>query len=160
MRSWIYEAGSLTARLRAGCGAEFGVTVLRQWWERPFRGEIQALGLRGHRRALVREVLLHRAGTPLILARSIIPPEALKGVQCRLANLGNRPLGELLFSYPKLRRENLNLARIEPELWRLPLLAEGGVTIKSTVWGRRSRYVVASGHVLVCEFFLPDVLDL
>ena len=156
--SWLYETGSLTARLRAACGPGLAVKVLRQRWDRPFAGESLALGLQHYRHALVREVMLHCDGHPLVFARSVIPPEALSGIQCRLAHLGERPLGELLFSYRKLSRLRLELARISVKDWRkacLPLTqAEGDV------WGRRSLYGVARGQVLVCEFFLPAVLDL
>lgn len=156
--SWLYESGSLTARLRAACGAGFAVKVLGQRWERPYAGEARALGLPLHRRALVREVILHCHGVPLVMARSVIPPEALRGVQCRLAHLGERPLGELLFAYRKLSRLRLEFARITAADWRdsARLLAQA----EGEVWGRRSLYGVARGEILVCEFFLPRVLTL
>jgi len=94
----------------------------------------------------------------VVLARSIIPQEALRGGQCRLAHLGDRPLGELLFSYRKLKRESLELARIDPLYWCGPLVEQLGLS--ADVWGRRSVYTVAKGRVLVCEFFLPAVLNL
>ncbi len=158
IRSWLYESGSLTARLRATFGPGFGVTVLRQCWHRPWADESGALGLAPRRRALVREVALHCGGRPLVLARSVIPPEALRGLQCRLAHLGERPLGELLFAYRKLRRESLELSKIAVADWRES--ATVPTQSDEEVWGRRSLYVVARGHVLVCEFFLPAVLSL
>ena len=157
-RSWLYETGSLTARLRAACGCGFGVRLLRQGWDRPYVSEARALGLGSHRYALVREVLLHCSGQPLILARSIIPQEALRGGQCRLAHLGDRPLGELLFAYRNLKRESLELARIDPLHWCAPLAEK--LRLGADVWGRRSVYAVAKGRILVCEFFLPAVLSL
>lgn len=158
VRSWLFEAGSLTARLRAACGPGFGVRVLRQCWDRPWADESRALGLALRRHALVREVVLHCDGRPLVLARSVIPPDALRGVQCRLAHLGERPLGELLFAYWKLRRESLELTRIGMADWRDA--GDVGAEPADEVWGRRSLYTVARGHVLVCEFFLPAVLSL
>lgn len=156
--SWLYESGSLTSRLRRNCPSGFGVRVLRQRWDRPYPGEARVLGLGASRHALVREVVLHCHGHPLVIARSVIPAEALRGAQCRLAHLGDRPLGELLFAYRKLSRLSLELAQVAPANWRslgalLPQ-AEG------CMWGRRSLYGVASGRVLVCEFFLPPVLAL
>lgn len=157
-RSWLYETGSLTARLRAACGCGFGVKLLRQEWDRPYAGEARILGLGSHRHALVREVLLHCSGQPLVMARSIIPQEALRGGQCRLAHLGERSLGELLFSYRRPKRESLELARIDPLHWCVPLVE--GLGLSADVWGRRSVYAVAKGRILVCEFFLPAVLSL
>jgi chorismate lyase len=153
VRSWLFESHSLTARLRAAFGMGIGVRVLRQCWTAPYFDEAKLLGLRHGRFGLIREVVLHDRGIPLVLARSIIPPEALHGAQCRLAHLGNRPLGELLFAYPGLRREALELALIEPGDW----CSEAGSRVSVPVWGRRSVYRVARGRVLVGEFFLPAV---
>lgn len=158
VRSWVEEPHSLTARLRGLCGDSFGVTVLRQGWNRPYPGETRALGLAWQRHALVREVVLYGRGRPLIAARSVIPREALRGTQCRLAHLGNRPLGELLFAYPKLARLSLEVARLDLPLWRPERVGEFG--LNGDVWGRRSIYTVASGHILVCEFFLPAIASL
>lgn len=126
-----------------------------QSWLRPFYGESLLLHIPSRRYALVREVLLCNGDQPLIMARSIMPPDVLKGVGARLAQLGTRPLGEILFSYRGLRRDQLDYARFAAVDWR-PEVARfvGG----DEAWGRRSLYRVAGGHVLVCEFFLPDVL--
>lgn len=145
----------MTARLRTVFGPGIGVRVLRQTWDRPFRGEARVLGLPTHNQALVREVMLQCDGQPLVVARTVIPRQALRGAQCRLARLGSRPLGELLFAYRGLRRKDLELARIEPDYWRESTAKAIGVV--GEVWGRRCLYFLASGRLLVCEFFLPAV---
>lgn len=146
----------MTARLRAVFGSGFGVRLLRQAWGRPFRGEAEALDLPTHSHALIREVMLHCNGHPLVLARTVIPKQALRGAQCRLAQLGDRPLGELLFAYRGLRRQELEFARVPLTDWRAPIADETGMV--GDVWGRRCLYLLASGRLLVCEFFLPAVL--
>lgn len=157
--SWLYESGSLTARLRSVCDSGFGVRVLRQSWDRPFPGEARALGLNPCRRALVREVMLHCHDHPLVLARSVIPETALRGVQRRMAHLGERPLGELLFAYRKLARLRLDIAEVPATSWRKSALSLAQ-TSNPAIWGRRSLYGVARGQVLVCEFFLPALIEL
>lgn len=156
--SWLYETGSLTARLRSVAGPGFGVRLLGQGWGRPFSGETHALGVPARSRALLREVLLHDGGKPLVLARTVIPPRTLRGVYCGLARLGDRPLGELLFSYQGLARTQLEWVRIKPAQWRQAAALEFGV--HEPVWGRRSHYAVGDISLLVCEFFLPAVLSL
>jgi chorismate--pyruvate lyase len=158
LASWLYESGSLTARLRRACSTGFNVVLLRQNWDRPFAGEAQALNMAGHRHALVREVVLQCRNQPLVLARTIIPRSALNGAQGGLAHLGDRPLGELLFAYRGLRRDSLELARIDVPAWRHGLA--GRLNIGTRVWGRRSVYAIAKGKLLVCEFFLPAILTL
>jgi chorismate--pyruvate lyase len=158
VRSWIEETGSLTARLRATCGAGFGVTVLRQDWRRPFAGEAHILNLGRGQGALVREVVLHCAGRPLIVARSVIPRATLRRTHRRLAHLGNRPLGEWLFSHPGLVRLGLDVTVVGADRWGPALAKEFG--LGGGVWGRRSVYEIAEGRVLVCEFFLPAIATL
>jgi len=157
-RAWLNEPDSLTARLRRAVGAGFGVRLLGQGWARPFAGESGLLGLPACRRALTREVSLFGGGEPLVLARTVIPPWALRGEHCALARLGNRPLGEVLFAQRGLRRTRLEFARVLPTDW-LPVIA-GQYGLAAPVWGRRSLYEIGPLSLLVCEFFLPAVLTL
>ncbi|MCX7113207.1 MAG: chorismate lyase [Proteobacteria bacterium] len=158
VRSWLAEPGSLTARLRSAVGAGFGVRLIGQCWARPFADEANLLNLPPRQRVLVREVLLHCEGKPLVLARSIIPPRTLRGIHCGLAHLGDRPLGELLFAYRGLKRSHLEMARVRPTDWKLSIARE--FTIESPAWGRRSLYQVGKVSLCVCEFFLPATLSL
>jgi chorismate--pyruvate lyase len=156
-RSWLFEPGSLTARLRALAGKGVGVRLLTQDRRRPFPSEAALLDLTEHRLALVREVVLHTGGTALVLARTIIPPQALRGVYHGFAHLGERPLGELLFANPRLKRSRLELARIGGAGWRLEAARDYGIV--APVWGRRSLYEIDEASLLVCEFFLPALLN-
>lgn len=158
IRSWLEEPGSLTSRLRKAVGAGFGVRLLGQRWVRPFADEAALLELPPRRRALVREVLLHCHGRPLVLARTVIPPHTLRGIYCGLAHLGNRPLGELLFAYRGLQRSHLEAARATQADWRHSIARQ--FDIETPVWGRRSLYQVGRVSLTVCEFFLPSVLSL
>jgi chorismate--pyruvate lyase len=109
--------------------------------------------------ALVREVSLQCGEEPLVVARSIIPASILRGAQRHLASLGSRPLGEVLFSDPKLKRLGLELAVVENAEWlpeRFHALDIAGSA--DEIWGRRSLYSVAHGNLLVTEFFLPSLL--
>ena len=155
--SWLFETGSLTQRLRAIYGTEFRVVVLGQEWAKPWREESLALKLRSGQRAIVREVALQAGDQPLVMARSVIPARTLRGADRRLANLGTKPLGHILFSDPRLRRLQLRLTRVKPADW------QSGLTLQEPpnepVWGRRSLYSLGPGHkLLVAEFFLPLLL--
>ena len=155
--SWLFEPGSLTQRLRALYGPEFRVVVLGQVWARPWQEESLTLKLRSGQRAMVREVALQAGDRPLVMARSVIPARTLRGADRRLANLGAKPLGHILFNDPRLRRLQLRLTRVRPGDWQpgLPLLERPA----EPVWGRRSLYSLGPGHkLLVAEFFLPSLL--
>ncbi|MDD5036219.1 MAG: chorismate lyase, partial [Methylococcaceae bacterium] len=128
IRPWLFETGSLTTRLRRLAGPGVGVHLLGQGRNKPFAGEYASLELPVGRRALVREVVLHCEGRPLVLARTVIPPRTLRGRHRGLAHLGERPLGEVLFALRGLQRQSLELARIEPAGWRPSIAGEYGIT--------------------------------
>jgi len=154
-QSWIYEPHSLTQRLRSHFGS-VNVNVLYHQWKKAFTGEQQLLALPHNQYALIREVLLSSETTPLLLARTVIPVNTLQGAQRLLSNLGNRPLGEVLFSYPKLQRMEMHITKIEPMLWTRELLEK--ISITQPIWGRRTVYAIQHRHMLVSEFFLPEIV--
>ena len=156
VQSWTYESGSLTQRLRNFYGDAVAVKILLLRWHTPFLSERRLLKLPEHQYSLTREVLLHANGKPLILARSIIPSSTIKVVKSNLSHLGNRPLGEVIFSYPKLERIAMDITSIDPSTWTQSALAEAG--INQSIWGRRTVYAIAHQQMLVSEFFLPEVL--
>ena len=158
MQSWLFEPGSLTRRLRELCGGRFRVRLLRQDWDRPYADESRALGSTCRHRAVVREVLLQWEEQPLVAARSVIPVMTLRNAHRGLIRLGERPLGEILFADPRLRRQHLELAEIEPAIWcrEIPILPPPA----NRIWGRRSLYTLGPGRLLVAEFFLPALFAL
>jgi chorismate--pyruvate lyase len=152
-RSWLAESGSLTLRLRKEVGENLTVRVLREGRYPPFYGESQNLHLASRWSAWVREVVLCIDQVPRILARTVIPPAALRGPHAGLARLGNRPLGEVLFSRPGLQRRRLEWSKIPSAIWATP--AKDQFNLWDPLWGRRSLYVLEDTQLLVCEFFLP-----
>ncbi len=156
IQSWTYESSSLTQRLRNYYGTGVAVKVLLQRWQTPFLSERRLLKLPEHQYSLIREVLLHVNGKPLILARTIIPASTVKTAKSNLSKLGSRPLGEIIFSYPKLERIAMDITLINPAIWTQSALAE--VDIQQPIWGRRTVYAIAHQQMLVSEFFLPEIL--
>ena len=132
--------------------------ALQQAWQRPFIGESRGLGLAHDRYALIREVRLECNGAPLIVARTVIPSKTLHGVRRRLSRLGNRPLGEVIFSFPRLKRLELMLARLEIDDWSSAAAID--LSIHQDVWGRRTVYSIDGPKLVVCEFFLPAVIGI
>jgi chorismate--pyruvate lyase len=158
LRSWLQEQGSLTRRLRALCGSSFRVAVVGESWRQPFRGE--AARVRSHPRKLVwtREVALLAGERPLIVARSLMPRGMLRGRHASLTRLGQRPLGDWLFTNPGLTRLALEFARVQPAQWHtVPPVAQAR---HAAVWGRRALYRIGRQRLLVCEFFLPALFCL
>jgi chorismate lyase len=156
VQSWAYEAGSLTQRLRDYYGNTVAVTILFHQWRTPFLSERRQLQLPPHRYGLIREVMLHTNGKPLLLARTIIPEETIRVAHRNLSHLGTRPLGEVIFSYPDLERITMDLALIAPATWTVQ--TQQKVNIVQPIWGRRTVYAIHQRPMLVSEFFLPEIL--
>jgi chorismate--pyruvate lyase len=116
--SWIYEAGSITQRLRDYYGARVRVQVLNNRWQRSFISESRLLKTPTEKYTLTREVLLYADDIPLILARTIIPKRTISSAHRNLSHLGNRPLGEVIFSYPRLERLALEIAQVQCHQWK------------------------------------------
>lgn len=155
--SWLTETGSLTKRLRGIYTRDFGVKVLFNRWKPAFNDECQLLDLPSARYQLIREVLLHSNGQPLVLARTILPEPTIKIAHRNLSHLGNKPLGEVLFAYPDLERRLRQFSRAEPNIWSPQLQSEIGVN--QTILGRRTVYAIHGEPLLVAEFFLPNLLN-
>ncbi len=157
VQSWIYETKSLTRRLRQHYGSTFTVEILFHRWKPAFLSECKLLKLPHQQFNLVREVLLHADGKPLILARTILPEQTIKIAKRNLSHLGNRPLGEVIFSYPQLERLELNTACVYYENWGQGLTEK--IDIDQKIWGRRTVYAIHKQKMLVSEFFLPGALE-
>ncbi len=157
MKDWLLDRGSLTSRLVKASGGEFRVRLLRQGWGRPLYSESQLLHMRRAEAALVREVELLGHGVPWVFARTLIPASSLGGAARRLANLGSKPLGAVLFSDPSMRRGPIQVARLQP---RHPLFVAATNSLKqkpAELWGRRTLFYLAGKPLLVNEIFLPEI---
>lgn len=150
---WLFDASSLTARLVALCGKSFSVQVLSQQWQVIDAEEAAAMALNNASSALVREVLLCCENQPLVYARTVIPVTTLRGAQRRYSNLGNRPLGAMLFADRTMRREEVQVAVLSASHQANQYSNSG-----ERVWGRRSVFRVAGKPLLVSEYFLPELV--
>ncbi len=153
---WLLEPGSITARLRARLLRPLTVKVLNQSWQRPLFSEHRLMKLNAQHRHLVREVLLETETGTWVIARTVIPRTTLSGVCRSLNHVGSRPLGEVLFADPYLQRQQLEFCRIHPDHWQTRLRSR--LSLEQPVWGRRTVYLLAKKPILICEFFLPELL--
>lgn len=157
LADWLLDTGSLTRRLRGICGGRFRVRVLHQGWTRPGRDEARALRLRLEAWAWTREVQLLCCEQPWVFARTLIPAITLRGRGLRLTRLGTKPLGEVLFTDPRVRRGPVEIARIAAGQRLHQRAFAGFVEPPAAIWGRRSVFWIDDRPLLVCEFFLPDL---
>lgn len=157
MTDWLFDPGSLTARLIRACPGRFHVQVLSQIWRAPLHNEIKRLGMRQRQMSLIREVYLYCDDQPWVFARTVIPRKTLTGKQRHLANLGSRSLGSVLFADPHMRRDEIEVASLHAteQLYHKAVAALS--TTPASVWGRRSVFYLKNKPLLVSEIFLPGV---
>jgi chorismate--pyruvate lyase len=157
LASWLFDPGSLTARLIKVCPGKFRVQVLSQRWCAPLHNEIKRLRMRERQVSFIREVFLYCDDQPWVFARTVIPRKTLSGKQKHLAHLGSRPLGAVLFADPQMRRDEIEATCLHPH----EQLFHKAVAVLSSaptcIWGRRSVFYLNNKPLLVNEIFLPGI---
>ncbi len=153
LKDWLLDLTSLTARLKSHCDV-FRVDVVGQHIECCQAHEANEAIKEGED-VLVREVVLFCDDVPHVFARSLLPLTSLTGNERKLANLGEQPLGQVLFNNPKLHREILQLAELEPTQRVCELALMLNCTVEHNLWGRRSLFTIDNKPLMVAEIFLP-----
>ena len=156
LRDWLLDVGSLTRRVQRACAGRFRVRVEFQGLGRPRLDECLALHLRQPRRALIREVHLLCDDRPWVFARTVIPISTLRGRERRLAHLGERPLGAVLFADPHMTRGPVEVACVRPGQALYTAAVQGLRQRPAEIWGRRSVFRLGGKPLLVSEFFLTS----
>ena len=155
LRSWLFDASSLTAKLVRYSSGDFHVELLSQETRRPTWDEAKVLNIASGQFALIRQVRLCCNGKAVVYARTVIPLSTLKGAERSYANLGNRPLGAMLFADKSMRRDEVMVTKLLPES---SLHKKTGAP-NVPVWGRRSVFHVGGKPLLVSEYYLPDLFS-
>ena len=119
--------------------------------------EAQQLNMRVSSFALVRQVHLLCDNKPWVFARTVIPPHTLRGKQRRLAKLGKKPLGAVLFADKSMKRTEMEIASIWPGQYLYQLATYHLPQTDQPIWGRRSVFYLNNHPLLVSEIFLPEI---
>ena len=153
LRDWMRDPGSLTSRLRAACTAGFRLELLGEATEAL---PADAQGLLEGAAVRARRVRMFCGETLCVCATTLIPLATLAGTSW-LDALGDRPLGDALLERDGIRRSPFEFARVSPgHPLFVPALAGTDIRPAAT-WGRRSRFTLAAGPLLVYEIFLPGL---
>ena len=138
---WLTDTGSLTRRLQQHNNVDFSVQLLGNSWMRPLPDECQLLAIPATQMAYQREVRLMDGEQANVYARTVIPLDTFQVMKHRFNSLGNKPLGELLFTDPKVKRGPIEIACIKPSQWlyEMALLEEN---VPSTNCSSKVRFKV------------------
>ena len=162
LKDWLLDEGSLTKRLKGRC-KHFQVKVIGE--EQQLCSAAEACNLiEVNEPVLVREVLLYCDDVPQVFARSLLPLKSLTGKERVLGNLGEQPLGQVLFNSPSLQRQRLefssfsansSVAMLAQSLAKQNTQENSPTLVKSPIWGRRSIFILEDKPLMVAEVFLP-----
>lgn len=158
-RTWLQDRGSLTRRIQDRC-AEFRVQPVFQSLSRIYDDEQGVMGLRSSELAMVREVYLYCGITPVVFAHSVVARKNLRGAWRGLSGLGNKSLGTVLFTNPKIRRTPLEFKKVNQGHFLYDRACARLHKKPATLWARRSLFTLRGQSILVTEVFLPAILDL
>lgn len=158
-RQWLQDRGSLTKRIQNRC-ARFFVKPIFQSLHRIYDGERQVIGVRADELAMVREVFLYCGDTPVVFAHSTVARKNLRGAWRALNGLGNKSLGTMLFSNPRIQRTPLEFKKIRCGHFLYDQASVSLQTKPAHLWARRSLFTLHGQSILVTEVFLPSILHL
>lgn len=153
LNNWLFDTGSLTARLVANSSV-FRVELLGQKIV-PCPVNEACSGVKTGEEVLVREVLLYCDNKPHVFARSLLPLASLTGEQKKLAQLGEQPLGQVIFNDPSLERKWIQVACFTESDSVGLLVNKLALKTRCPLWGRRSLFYVQAKPLIVAEVFLP-----
>ncbi|SFT83635.1 chorismate lyase [Pseudoalteromonas sp. DSM 26666] len=150
-QEWLFEPHSLTAKLKSQ-SQRFAVKVLSEQKVNLSQPQ-QALLSNEVNTVLNREVLLLCDDKPVVYAQSWLPISS-NNTNNQLHNMGERPLGDVIFQDPALKRTDIEIARFDDNHSLQSLVSELNLPNRSLL-GRRSVFSLHDYQFLVCEVFLP-----
>ena len=104
IKSWLLEEGPITERIKSNGDFELELVKDKVDFvrddEKSFLGNIDG-------KIKVREVFLRENNKPKVWARSCIPLKTIKGGLSSLGELGNKPLGDILFEKDVFKKKDV-----------------------------------------------------
>lgn len=159
LHPWLHDHGSLTQRIQQRC-TQFSVQPIHRGRARIAYDEATLLGIPPNQHAYSRDVFLYADDRPVVFAHSTLAPAHLRGAWAAISQLGNKPLGALLFFHPLIRRMPLHFKALPPHHPLYHRAITHLNTPPTLLWARRSLFYLNHAPLLVTEVFLPDILRL
>jgi len=157
LASWLTDSGSLTRRLQKHNEIDFSVQALGNSWMRPLPDECRLLNIPMTQMSYQREVQLMDGKQANVYARTVIPLATFQAMKHRFNSLGTKPLGELLFTDPSVKRGPIEVACLKPGQWLYEMALLEQDDRPDRLWGRRSYFYLGGKILLVNEIFLPTL---
>ncbi len=149
---WLAEPGLLTSRVRAQCGPDARLRLLRLEPAPLDPGVALRLGV-DDSMCLLREIEFTCGARRWVFAQSVFPQSTVNSHPW-LRELGDRGLGESLSAIEDVRREPIEYLQL-PAGHPLARVALPESADAVSLWARRAVYRLGGLPILVQEVFLP-----
>jgi len=158
---WLTRPGALTAGLRQL--GQVTLQVAREYADRLQANESWMIQCPADTKVWVREVMMSINGTPSVIARSfcLLPDSQLRWKEIR--GLGERPLADLLYQNPAIRRDPFYICQLEenqPLYQTVNQQLHAQTPSAETLYARCSTFWYEDSPLLVAECFLPKFWSL
>lgn len=155
---WVTSESSLTVRVKE-LGIAFNLQVLNQS-QISLNSALQQQLQTTDTQAVCREVLLKQGDIALVYAQTLIPQSTVTGTEKMLAELGNQPLGQVLFQSPQAVRGDIEFSIVEPNTNLGEFITNKlNQPMQHTCVIRRSLFHLNNKPLMVHECFLPALFD-
>jgi chorismate lyase len=153
-RAWLLRPGALTAGLR-GLG-KMDLRVLAEYAAGAPADEAHGMRLAPGTPVWVREIVMAIDGRDAVVARSLTPLAAARGVWQNMRRLRTRPLADMLYNDRAIRRSPFACARLaRPLAFHRTVLGVHAGPAHAPLWARRSVFWRRGQPLLVEECFVP-----
>ena len=142
IKSWLLEEGPITERIKSN--GDFELELVKDKVDFVRDDEKSFLDNIGGR-IKVREVFLRENNKPKVWARSCIPLKTIKEGLSSLGELGNKPLGDILFEKDVFTKKEVLYSSFRGEFL-------------NHYWGRKTKYLVNKLPFSVMEVFLIEYI--
>lgn len=158
LQDFLFQSGSLSRSIQDSCAGVFNIELKSESWSIPLPEERDLLALNTDEITFVRESWLKCDDNKLVYARTVIPHITYEKESKALTDLGNKPLGNILFNDSSAYRTNMQYAKISANCM-LHSQATVDTEISADLWGRQSLFYISNNPLLITEVFLPMILE-
>lgn len=153
---WLADSSSMTKRLRAQCQNTLKIEVIEHRWAQATDQDSTYLSLSPNTKIINREVILYCYDQPWMYARTVLPYQLVEAVGTELIELGERPIGELLFADPDMTRSEFEVAELTNGNTEYNRATRFAKVNDVSLWARRSIFDLPhQGQLAITEVFFP-----
>jgi chorismate lyase len=160
LSSYLANPRSCTEQLKKLSHDRVSIDLVFEGWGEQLPGEANYLSIPTQESCWLRHTFWYNQGAPWLLARAVLPYGTLAQDKTILTQLGNQPIGEIIYRQPGAQREHIEVAPLAQTPY--DLLFKMMADIPSTAfseqqWVRRSLLYFHQKPILIVEVFLHEL---